>query len=142
MQLHYYHDFITRQPVTQVADFATCEGCAPRVRPVVLICHDGALWVATGAHDAKVAQINANPLFECLIHTSDERGRGYYRLRGRVVQVQDTSQKEELMRIAPFIRQYFSGADDPEFTLLKLNTTEGEYMPPTQDFTLPLDMLG
>lgn len=141
MQTISYQNFIHRQPVTQVADFATWDGQYPRVRPVILICYHGSFWIATGASDAKVAQIVAHPHGECLIHTAAEAGGGYIRLRGAVTLVQDANCKTALYNAAPFIARYFHSAHDPEFALLQFTVCAGEQMPPGEDYTIPFDML-
>jgi general stress protein 26 len=142
MQVISYRNFIHRQPVTQVADFATWDGCYPCVRPVILICHNSTFWIATGARDAKVVQIKAHQHCECLIHTSAEARRGYIRLRGAVALVQDASCKTALMQAAPFITNYFQSAQDPDFALLQFTVCAGEALPPGDDYPIPFDMHG
>jgi uncharacterized pyridoxamine 5'-phosphate oxidase family protein len=135
-----FAQFIQAQPLMQVADFATFDGTYPRVRPMILICHDGFFWLATGTADDKFGQITSHPQFECLIHTKTDKGRGYTRFRGTADVVQDVSCKTALMQVAPFITNYFSSADDPAFVLIQLHPLEGESMPPGEDYVWGFDM--
>jgi len=109
---------------------ATSEGDQPRVRPVTLIRHRDSFWVATGAESAKVAQIRANPKVEFCLPLKSEEGNGYVRVGGSGEVVDDQRIKEDLACHIEFFANYWKGADDPTYALIKISPREVEYMRP------------
>jgi general stress protein 26 len=115
---------------TQVVHLATAGEEGPRVRPVTTVDHDGALYVLTGARDAKVAQLRRDPRFE--IAREWERGGrvGYVRLRGRATFVRARAEREAVASAAGFAGRYWTGVDDPLMAVVRLDVTAAETLPP------------
>ncbi len=109
---------------------ATSEGDQPRVRPVTLIRYRDSFWVATGAESAKVAQIRADPKVELCLPLQSDAGNGYVRVAGSGEVVDDKKTKEELARYIRFFADYWEGADDPTYALIRISPREVEYLQP------------
>ncbi|HDL85029.1 MAG TPA: hypothetical protein ENH11_01645 [Candidatus Acetothermia bacterium] len=109
---------------------ATIDEGGPHVRPVTLIKYDSAYWIETGTSSAKVAQIKGDPRIElCLVFTEGENS-GYLRLAGRAKIVTDAATREKVSSHTEFFASYWSGPEDPSFTLLRVRPSAGEYMRP------------
>lgn len=109
---------------------ATVDEGRPRVRPVTLIHFDKKLWVSTGANDAKIRQIKANPHVEfCLLLQKDEY-QGSVRGRGVADIVQDMETKKLLSENISFFKQYWKDHTDPGFALVQIHVQHFEYMSP------------
>jgi general stress protein 26 len=115
---------------TQSVYLATAEADQPRVRPVTLLNIDRKLWIATGQRSAKVRQIRRNPNVEFCLPLSDERGNGYLRVAGLASVVTDPETRETIGGKIPFLDEYWSGPDDPDFCLLRITRVEVEYLRP------------
>lgn len=109
---------------------ATAEGDQPRVRPVTLIRYESAFWVATGTDSVKTAQISANPKVEFCLSLNNEAGNGYVRVAGKAELVADHLAKERLARHIEFFADYWSGPDDPTYSLIRISPREVEYLRP------------
>ncbi len=109
---------------------ATSEGDQPRVRPVTLIRYRGSFWVATGARSAKVSQIRANPKIEFCLNLRSVAGNGHVRVAGSGEVVADQAIKEELARHVAFFADYWEGADDPTYALIRISPQEVEHLRP------------
>jgi len=109
---------------------ATVDAEGPHVRPVTLIEFDNAYWIETGTTSSKVRQIRDNPNVElCLVFT-DGTNSGYIRLAGRAEIVTDGVIRESVSSHTEFFADYWSGPDDPSFTLLRIDPSTVEYMRP------------
>jgi general stress protein 26 len=109
---------------------ATIEHDRPRVRPVTLINHDESYWVATGANSAKVSQIKRNPNVELCLCKEEEKGSGYIRLSGTAEIVADHALKDELASNIEFFSDYWNGANDPNYCLLRISVRDIELTRP------------
>ncbi len=109
---------------------ATVEADQPRVRPVTLLNIDQKLWIATSPRSAKARQIRRNPNVEFCLPLSDERGNGYIRVAGLASIVADPQTRSSLGGKIPFLGEYWSGVDDPNFCLIRITRVEVEYLRP------------
>lgn len=109
---------------------ATTEGNQPRVRPVTLIHLQDKLFVATGSNDAKVKQIEQNPKTEFCLLLEKSEGKGTIRAQciAHIVDAKDV--KANVFNKIPFLREFWKTPDDPNYTLIKLQPIEFEYMKP------------
>jgi len=114
----------------QTVYLATAEADQPRVRPVTLLKIDRRLWIATSMRSAKARQIRRNPNVEFCLPLSDERGNGYLRVAGLASLVTDPDTRAEIGGKVPFLNEYWSGTDDPDFSLLRIVRVEVEYLRP------------
>ncbi len=114
----------------QTIYFATAEGVKPRVRPVTLAYLDKKFWIFTGTKDEKIKQIEAIPNFEFCFELKKGDNTGYLRAAGLVKMMENKRLKDELAGRCHYFNQYWNGPDDPNYTLLKLDVDEIEYMRP------------
>jgi len=121
--------FTDSQPVY----LATAEADQPRVRPVTLLNIDQRFWIATSPRSAKARQIRRNPNVEFCLPLSDERGSGYLRVAGLASLVSDPETKAAIGEKIPFLNDYWSGTDDPNFCLLRITRVEVEYLRPGEE---------
>jgi len=115
---------------SQQVYLATVEANQPRVRPVTLLDYDEKFWIATGTRSQKARQIRRNPNVEFCVPLQDGDNRGYIRVAGVADTVHDRKRREEIGSRFDYFGTYWSGADDPDFTLLRITRVEVEYMPP------------
>ena len=109
---------------------ATVDASRPHVRPVTLIEYDNAYWIETGTTSAKTRQIRDNPKVELCLVFADGTNSGYVRLAGRAKIVTDAATRERVSSHTEFFKDYWSGPDDPSFTLLHIVPEAVEYMRP------------
>ena len=107
---------------------ATCEGNQPRVRPMMpYLTEDGELLLALLGRSRTIPQIKANPNIEvCFV----DRKMWYCRLSGKATLVTDLAKKDVVFNGIPMLRQYFAGAEDPNFHLAQIEITAVEAMTP------------
>lgn len=115
---------------SQEVYFATVEGDQPRVRPVTLLNIGEKFWIATSPRSAKARQIRRNPNVEFCLPLSDERGGGYLRVAGLASVVTDPETRAAIGGKIPFLNRYWSGVDDPNFSLIRITRVEVEYLRP------------
>lgn len=114
-----------------LAHLATIEGNQPRVRPMSLISVDNQLWLATKTQWNKVNQLEANNMVEFSIGPLNDHGTGSIRATATAVIIDNKETKHELSLSIPWFNQYWTGSDDPNFTLIKLNLIRVLYDHPT-----------
>jgi len=115
---------------SQCAYFATAEADQPRVRPISLLDIDEKFWIATGSRSQKARQVLRNPNVEFCLPLSDECGSGYLRVAGVASIVTDPDTRRGIGDQVPFISEYWSGPDDPDFCLIRITRVEVEYLRP------------
>ena len=115
---------------TQCVYLATAESDQPRVRPVTLLNIDEKFWIASSPRSTKVRQILRNPNVEFCLPLSAECGSGYIRIAGVASVVTDSDVKASIGGRIPFLDQYWSGIDDPNFCLIRITRVEVEYLRP------------
>ena len=115
---------------SQEVFLATAEVGQPRVRPVTLIDYDEKFWIATGTRSQKARQIRQNPNVEFCLPVVDGDLRGYIRVAGVADRVRDPDIRRSIGERFALFDQYWSGPDDPDYTLLRITRVEVEYLPP------------
>jgi len=114
----------------QCVYLATAEADQPRVRPVTLLNLDEKFWIATSPRSAKARQIRRNPNVEFCIPLQEECGNGYIRVAGVASIITDPETREGIGRRIPFLTEYWTGANDPNFCLIRITRVEIEYLKP------------
>ncbi len=114
----------------QCVYLATAEGDQPRVRPVTLLNIDRKFWIATGQRSAKARQLLRNPNVEFCLSLTEACGPGYLRVSGVASAEASPEARKRIGEQVPFLRQYWTGADDPNFALFRITHVEVEYMKP------------
>lgn len=109
---------------------ATAEGKQPRVRPMMpYLAEDGNLLLAVLSHLRTIQQVKENPLVEiCYV----DRKMRFCRIKGKATVSKDMEKKEIVFNNLPMLRQYFTSPQDPNFTLLEIETGTVEAMSPGQ----------
>ncbi|MDE2223559.1 MAG: pyridoxamine 5'-phosphate oxidase family protein [Candidatus Omnitrophica bacterium] len=107
---------------------ATVDGNKPRVRPMMpYLTEDGELLLALLGRSRTLAHIKTNPHVEvCFV----DRKMWYCRVEGRAEISQDTAKKQLVFENVPMLRQYFAGAEDPNYHLAVIHITAVEAMTP------------
>lgn len=105
---------------------ATVDGSQPRVRPVgPYLTDENKLLIALFAHRRSIPQMESNPLVEiCFV----DRKMSYCRLTGTAKVTNSKDGKELIWNGSPMLKQYFSGPDDPNFSLVEIEITAAEAM--------------
>ena len=117
---------------SQCVYLATVEADQARVRPVTLLDLDEKFWIATSPRSAKARQIRRNPNVEFCIPLQQERGSGYIRVAGVASIITDPETREEIGNRIPFLTEHWTGANDPDFCLIRVTRVEIEYLKPGQ----------
>ncbi len=112
---------------------ATAEVDQPRVRPITLLDLDEKFWIATGTRSAKALQIQRNPNVEFCLPLREETGEGYIRVSGVASVITDQETRAQIGGRIPFLADYWEGAHDPDFCLIRITRVEVEYMKPGED---------
>lgn len=115
---------------SQCVYLATAEGAQPRVRPVTLLNLDRKFWIATGTRSAKARQMRRNPNVEFCLPLDAECGNGYLRIAGLASAIADPGTREAIGTQVPFLREFWTGSDDPQFALFRIARVEIEYLRP------------
>jgi uncharacterized pyridoxamine 5'-phosphate oxidase family protein len=108
--------------------FATVEGNKPHVRPMMpYLSDDGELLLALLGRSRTIPQIKSNPNVEiCFV----DRKMWYCRVSGTAVISSDISKKKIVFENVPMLRQYFAGAEDPNYHLAVIKIESVEAMTP------------
>ncbi|MFC2099508.1 pyridoxamine 5'-phosphate oxidase family protein [Candidatus Bipolaricaulota bacterium] len=117
---------------SQCVYLATAEADQPRVRPVTLLNIDQKFWIATSPRSAKARQILRNPNVEFCIPLSEECGNGYIRIAGVASVVTDSALRTKIGEKIPFLKEHWSGTDDPNLCLIRITRVEVEHLKPGQ----------
>lgn len=123
---------------TQFVALATIDGTRPRVRPMTLIYLDRRFWMVTSASSGKVMQIRQNANVE-FTYKFDENGEDRcIRVLGKAEIIEDNETKPSIAKRIRFFEDYWSGPEDPDYTLLEVLPEELQYVTPsgTQQFQL------
>lgn len=114
----------------QYAYLATVDKKQARVRPIVLFTMEERYFVVTFSGDAKVAQIATNKWVEICVPITEDGQTGYLRLSGTANIVNNAALKADASERCYFFDEYFSGTDDPDYTLIEFIPEELEYLRP------------
>ena len=115
---------------SQCVYLATAEADQPRVRPITLLNLDEKFWIATGTRSAKAHQMLRNPNVEFCLPLTEECGNGYIRVAGIATVVTDQQTRAAIGAKVPYLKEYWAGADDPAFCLIRVTRVEVEYLRP------------
>lgn len=119
----------------QYAYLATVDKKQPRVRPIVLFNYDDGYWMVTFSGDSKVQQIAGNRWVEVCIPLHSDGQTGYVRLAGTAQIVTNNAQKAEAAEQCYFFDDYFSGSDDPDYSLISFDPSEIEFLRPGETYS-------
>ena len=113
-------DFVMKK---RIAILATVDGDIPEMRVMFVADSDDdfTIWFATGKSSRKVKQIDSNPNV-CIVVKSDSES---VRIFGKAENVFDDTVKAEKWQ--DDWSQYFKGKDDPEYSLIKVDSSKVEY---------------
>jgi general stress protein 26 len=114
----------------QCAYLGTAEGDQPRVRPITLLNLEEKFWIATSPRSAKARQILRNPNVEFCYPLTSDCGNGYIRVSGIATMVRDAEVIERIGSQIPFLTDYWTGTQDPNFCLIRITRVEVEYLAP------------
>ncbi len=111
---------------SKVCWLATVDGEQPRVRPMGSALFDaGAIWFATSARSEKIRQLAINPNVEiCYIDLQ----WSHLRIRGQARQVAEPTMRQRVWENAPELRQFFTGPDDADMVLLRVDIADVRMM--------------
>ena len=118
--------------------FATVEGNAPRVRPMMpYLTEDGELLLAMLGRSRTIPQIEANPNVEiCFV----DRKMWYCRVSGTAVMSTDVAKKKIVFENVPMLRQYFAGPEDGNYHLAVIDIKSVEAMTPHSRLPEQIDL--
>lgn len=109
---------------------ATSEAGSPRVRPVTVVKTGGTLYVLTGTDSKKVEQIRSDKRVEVLRMVEHSGNRGYLRISGEAQIVEDAATKKKVADVTTYFQNYWSGTDDPNYALIRIDPMRVAYMAP------------
>jgi len=109
---------------------ATIEDDKPKVRPMSMVYLDSKFWFLTGTQDAKMDQIRKNPKIEWCYMFKKGDHVGYIRGNGTADVITDIELKTSIANRVEYFDQHWGSPDDPNYTLIEVNTKEVEYMKP------------
>jgi general stress protein 26 len=112
------------------AYLATTEAGFPRVRPVTVVHIGGALYVLTSAESRKVEQIRKDERVEVLKMVEHGGNRGYLRISGAALIVEDAVTKRKVADETTYFKNYWSGVNDSNYALIRIDPTMVAYMAP------------
>ena len=124
----------------QAVQLATCEADQPRLRPMTLIYYQNKFYFATGASDAKSAQVEMNPKAECCLLLPEGKYTGYLRMSGNLKLVGDVVLKKAVADVATYIYHYWSDAADPGYHLYEFAVDKLRYMKPGESLETDIDI--
>ena len=112
------------------AYLATTEAGFPRVRPVTVVQIGGALYVLTSAESRKLEQIRKDDRVEVLTMVEHGGNRGYLRISGAALIVEDAAIKRKVADGTTYFKNYWSGVNDPSYALIRSEPMKVVYMAP------------
>ncbi len=120
---------------------ATFDGRQPRVRPVTMVELEGDLFVLTGTKDAKVAQIQKHDKVEIVTLVKHDKGTGYVRFTAQVTIEKNPEQRARAAKTVSFFSEFWDSPDHPEYTLLRIQPLQIEYLKPGDLLPTPIEKL-
>lgn len=114
----------------RIVYFATSVDNQPRVRPLTLVLLDDKLWVLTGTKDAKMQELNKNPKIQVSMDIKKDKHTGSARFTGKAEIVKSMDIKKSIAARVDYFKEYWDTPEDPNFTLLRMDFKEIEYMRP------------
>jgi general stress protein 26 len=124
-----------------LAFLATIENNQPRLRPITVVNNQGHLYILTNTKSKKVQQIRANRNVELVSLVRHGGNAGYIRLIGFAIIVEDDAIRKRLAEETSFFRTYWSGSDDSDYTLIRINPRCVAYLQPGEEHEIILGQL-
>jgi len=105
---------------------ATTENDQPRLRPIgPYVDAEGRVFIALFSNRRSIPQIKNNPKVElCFV----DRKMSYCRISGKAKITNNDENKKIMWDNSPMLKQYFSGPEDPNFSLAEIEITQAETM--------------
>jgi len=122
-----------RAEASTLAYLASLEGDRPRVRPVAVVWWDGSAWIGSGTENGKTRQVRQNENVELCIPLEEGGRHGTIRLAGSAEIVTDDRTREILSEQMPYFSEYWTGPDDPTYSLIRIDPDEIVYLRPGED---------
>jgi general stress protein 26 len=116
---------------TQFVALATIDGIQPRVRPMTLINLDRRFWMVTSTSSSKVMQIKQNSNVEFTYQFNENSEDCCIRILGKAKIIKDKKIKTSIAKRIYFFNNYWSGPEDPDYTLLEILPDELQYVAPS-----------
>jgi general stress protein 26 len=116
---------------TQFVALATMDGMRPRVRPMTLIYLDRRFWMVTSTSSNKVTQIEQNANVEFTYQFDENNEDCCIRILGKAQIIRDKETKTSIAKRIGFFNNYWSGPEDPDYTLLEILPDELQYVAPS-----------
>ncbi len=110
-----------------LAHLSTIDNDQPRVRPMALITHNDSIWLSSRTEWSKVEQIRDNNKVEFTVAPISETTTGSIRFTAIAEIEEDLKTKELLAKAIPWFSDYWSGPNDPNFTLMKMKLSRVLY---------------
>ncbi len=104
-----------------LAHIATMDSDQPRVRMMSLNVCDNNLWLVTRSGDDKIDQIRKNAKVEFTYTVPGKNRTGCLRATAEAFIVDDLETREKVTASIPWFTGYWKSADDPNFTLIRLD---------------------
>ena len=120
-------------PDAATAYLATSEGGQPRVRPVAILWHNGYVWFSSGTANGKTQQVARHPSVELCVPIERGDRTGYVRVAGTAKIVADPDLRAAYSERMPFFTAFWSGPEDPRYTLIRVVPSEISYLRPEDD---------
>ena len=114
----------------RIVYFATSVNDQPFVRPLTMVPLDDELWILTGTQDAKMQELSKNPKVQVCMAIKKDENTGSARFTGKVEVIKDMDTKRKISSNVDYFKEYWDTPEDPNFTLLKMDFSELEYMRP------------
>jgi len=104
---------------------ATMDNDQPRVRPFGFVMkYKGKLYFCTGSKKPVYRQLKANPKFEL---SADAGQKGWMRLSGKAVFVDDLAAKKQAFQEAPGVAGIYKDPASPDFALFYVKDAEATF---------------
>ena len=116
-----------------LAYLATVEDDQPRVRPVSILWKEDRVWIGSGTSNGKTHQVRRHPRVELCVPIARADRHGYVRLCGTAEIVADARTRERIAQALPFFSEFWTGPDDPAFSLIAVVADEIHYLRPEED---------
>jgi len=124
----------------QTCYLATYDGEFPRVRPMILIQHEGRFWLATGTEDDKTLQIKNHPKVALSVTLSEGDNESYVRIKGIAKHSQDPAERTAIWNIATYISRYWDSPEHPGFGLVEVKPVAISYMAPNTTVEIDVEL--
>jgi general stress protein 26 len=105
----------------------------PRVRPVTLMATPEGFYIGTSRKTRKAAEIENHNFVEWVTLFPTVDGTGYLRLAGEASEVAGDEKRNAVVETNYPVTSHWSGVDDPDFVVFKINPARVEYIRPGEN---------